>query len=1334
MSVLSRVNFVAQQRVDVHHALMQESFTAFDFRSMVTQLVGTDKQYVGRGFEVIGRTGLTIQIKVANSQVFNPADNNGSFYVGLSTDAPISLELPASQPNVYVEGRFVNVTQAPVDTAFWDPLALTGADNSGSEFSASANSQSILILVFTANTVGFSPGAIPIMYAKTGTNSIDTMQDRRPLLYRLGTGGASPDPSHKYAWSNVRQEPVPGGVGVGDAVDSPWRARDAVGSLNDKAFGSFKEWADAVMTQISDITGSSLWYVNGLTNAPVANISLNEVFFDTLGSNLQAIGHSSAFKWKRVSGNLCLCGEGNVVQTGAPLSAHEGLIRWQSNYSKLEWQLGATFTSATSRNYSEVKFQAPAPDDKGNTYLLLEREVAKGSGASVNWGSNAGAGGGTFAPTKSISGQAGDFTGIALGDWVRKMSEGYARYYRVAKMSDGITPYSSLVVDDQNHVADASITILELEDTIASGASFEPLRYFRARYSNADLFSDQNIATNGYIYQSADFWWLGRRYGELFYLREFGYMQEGDEVDAGRPEVDGIGIGGSGTTDLTIQHAKGAIFNSVAYDLRAGATGDLLTIYRRSRDNTVDTPSSGDNSGALLTYTLAGPITFSGDQFLWARLSNTTSGALTAGSVTNSTDDLDNTDTLTNVYEVRDALDTPLRTGDNQDIVLLARSVGGVLIFFDGTRLNLYGRYLDSHVQISGDLRIDGNLEVYGTSVIAQTEIVQSNDKIIDLGVGTLNLASADSGIQVADNTQQTTSATSSAGVAGTGYIDLTVTGHGFANTAGQTIGVSSNKRVGGVTPGDMSNDYISIAFPGAGAAGKIQVVDADTLRIFPVVDVPTSSTSALSPPTTQIRVFDLLSWIKMTAADGTSGMTSWGFRVKGLTQDVTLTPVTAYGTIATSHSVNMQAQRIPFVNNDNAGPAGADSTLNYSAALAWDGTNLNVDGNIIPQQDNTWDLGSTTLRWKTLHVGPGSVVVHNDTTNTAWVKLLFSGAYAQVATDASTKLQLVEGSTIVFHTYGTGNVFAGSGAGNLTTTGINNSVLGYQALVSNTGGANNSVLGYQALVSNTDGSYNISLGQQSLFSNTTGNYNTAIGAQTLYTNNGDENVAVGSYAMPNHTGGFGIGYGNVAIGTQALANSTTATKNTVIGYGSGSGLTTGGNNTILGALVTGLTSSLTANIILANGNGGAAAIKAQHDATNWNLTGSLIPTANNSYDLGTTSLRWRNIYATGSLNVQFGATRTANYTILTTDCVVPINTTGGAFTVTLPASTASNKGQMVVVKDVGGFIVFTGKALTIAPNGTDTIDGTNASIVMNFAQQTSISLVSDGAGGWIII
>ncbi len=90
-------------------------------------------------------------------------------------------------------------------------------------------------------------------------------------------------------------------------------------------------------------------------------------------------------------------------------------------------------------------------------------------------------------------------------------------------------------------------------------------------------------------------------------------------------------------------------------------------------------------------------------------------------------------------------------------------------------------------------------------------------------------------------------------------------------------------------------------------------------------------------------------------------------------------------------------------------GGAVAADTLSATTSLAVTGTSTMRE--IDPQTDNTYDLGTTSLRWKTLHVGPGSVVVHNDATNTLKATLGFSGSTAQLITDAATPLKIAVGA-----------------------------------------------------------------------------------------------------------------------------------------------------------------------------------------------------------------------------------------------------------------------------------------------------------------------------------
>jgi len=178
-------------------------------------------------------------------------------------------------------------------------------------------------------------------------------------------------------------------------------------------------------------------------------------------------------------------------------------------------------------------------------------------------------------------------------------------------------------------------------------------------------------------------------------------------------------------------------------------------------------------------------------------------------------------------------------------------------------------------------------------------------------------------------------------------------------------------------------------------------------------------------------------------------------------------------------------------------------------------------------------------------------------------------------------------------------NTFIGINAGISNTTGYDNTFSGMNAGLINTTGYYNTFSGMYAGYSNTTGYYNTFSGVNAGRFNTTGYYNTFSGVNAGYSNTTGSNNGVLGYAALydlNITAGDGSG------------------ANTAVGYNTGRGIVTGVNNTILGAGVTGLASALSNNIILANG---AGTINAQHDNTNWTLTGNIYPGADNTYYLG---------------------------------------------------------------------------------------------------------------------
>jgi hypothetical protein len=141
----------------------------------------------------------------------------------------------------------------------------------------------------------------------------------------------------------------------------------------------------------------------------------------------------------------------------------------------------------------------------------------------------------------------------------------------------------------------------------------------------------------------------------------------------------------------------------------------------------------------------------------------------------------------------------------------------------------------------------------------------------------------------------------------------------------------------------------------------------------------------------------------------------------------------------------------------------------------------------------------------------------------------------------------------------GNQSTFVGIGAGNLST-GVQNTALGFNALLNSTTGTGNTATGTNALFSNIAGHGNTAMGVGALQSNNANN-NTAVGTLALFVNStGIGNTATGYEALRSNSGGTN----NTAFGSFALRNNT-ANENTAIGTAALNANTGGSRNTAIG-------------------------------------------------------------------------------------------------------------------------------------------------------------------------
>ncbi|MCP4709799.1 MAG: hypothetical protein GY869_14345, partial [Planctomycetes bacterium] len=132
-----------------------------------------------------------------------------------------------------------------------------------------------------------------------------------------------------------------------------------------------------------------------------------------------------------------------------------------------------------------------------------------------------------------------------------------------------------------------------------------------------------------------------------------------------------------------------------------------------------------------------------------------------------------------------------------------------------------------------------------------------------------------------------------------------------------------------------------------------------------------------------------------------------------------------------------------------------------------------------------------------------------------------------------------------VFSVAGSQNLWVGSQAGAVNSSGMINTAIGVMALNSNTIGNNNTAAGNSALRYNTEGEFNTALGRSALLVNETGDNNTAVGGFALLYSYGDNNAAIGFQAGNN----LMTGSNNTFIGHDADATVSSLQRSTAIGY-----------------------------------------------------------------------------------------------------------------------------------------------------------------------------------------
>jgi hypothetical protein len=221
--------------------------------------------------------------------------------------------------------------------------------------------------------------------------------------------------------------------------------------------------------------------------------------------------------------------------------------------------------------------------------------------------------------------------------------------------------------------------------------------------------------------------------------------------------------------------------------------------------------------------------------------------------------------------------------------------------------------------------------------------------------------------------------------------------------------------------------------------------------------------------------------------------------------------------------------------------------------------------------------------------VSPGTVGNVLTSNGTAWVSQA-AGSSLIGDTDTATPFETSLGSGAGTSVTGVNNTLIGFNSGNAVSSGTDNTYVGFEAGKLTTTGSNQTAVGAFALSGVTTQSASVAVGYAAL-SGSTGTDNVAVGVYAGhsafgYYLTGNKNTAVGNYSLGGFTGDFlngavestAVGYGAlytsyagdycVAVGAYALgtADEIQGDYNTASGHSAGRAVTTGTQNTLLGA------------------------------------------------------------------------------------------------------------------------------------------------------------------------
>lgn len=286
MSNKQKFNWLSQMRPDVPHLRSLDESVIFDFKTLLQSFVG-DTPFVLRGFNInnpggaISNGASSLQVVVDSAVVWMPSEADGSFLsvpastaneALNSTNTKVNGSFTANATN-YVSVKFTRATDPTTNdlVSLWDVDAQV-------EFTKTVPLGLVLDYQFVINTSGFSTNSPIAIIDVDASNQVTRIVNAKDSLFRLGKGGSSPNSSYNWAYSLPAENPL--------IISSSGGADPYAGG--DWELETWKDWMDAVMTEIKSMKGSAYWYSAGSSLVP--GINLSDLFWDVSGSTITGRG------------------------------------------------------------------------------------------------------------------------------------------------------------------------------------------------------------------------------------------------------------------------------------------------------------------------------------------------------------------------------------------------------------------------------------------------------------------------------------------------------------------------------------------------------------------------------------------------------------------------------------------------------------------------------------------------------------------------------------------------------------------------------------------------------------------------------------------------------------------------------------------------------------------------------------------------------------------------------------------------------------------------------------------------------------------------------------